>query len=239
MQLHSEFTDNGKKSVVRSGLRARKAAAQTIDCTEELGRLRSLASRQALQIREIDHRAKNSLQLAASMLMLQARRRSGNAAATELERAVERLHALAEIHRASYQAEDLDEIPIRAWIGNLCRGLVFDVGVDLQVTCPDKCWPFKVAGPAGLFIGEALTNACKHAFPDRRGRIEVTVEQLASGKYRMTVADDGVGLAADSTGGLGGELLSAFARQLGGELSRTAGLGGKGHCVSVEFFANA
>lgn len=238
MQLHSEFTGfGGKEPVIRSGLRSRKSGSASENCADELSRFKSLASRQALQMREIDHRAKNSLQLAASMLLLQARSRSGAPAAVELERAVERLHALAEIHRASHQAEEMDQIPVRAWIGNLCQNLLFDAGIELEIACPDTVWPFKVAGPAGLFIGEALTNACKHAFPDRRGRIVVTVEELATGEYRMTVADDGVGLASNATAGLGGDLLTAFGRQLGGSVSRSVGLGGKGHSIGVQFVA--
>ena len=171
------------------------------------------------------------------MLLLQARRRPDTAAADDLERAVDRLHALAEIHRASYQADELDQIPINGWIGNLCRSLVAQPGVQLNVICPEKSWPFKIAGPAGLFIGEAVANACKHAFPDHRGRILVRIEQTASNRYRLAVLDDGVGLSPQAERGLGSELLAAFARQLGGELMREDGLDERGVCVSVDFSA--
>ena len=235
MQVHDGASPDKAKPRRKSKIRLLKGSGAEPDSGQELGLLRSLATRQALQIREIDHRAKNSLQLAASMLLLQARRRPDNAAARELERAVDRLHALAEIHRASYEAEEVDEIPILASIGNLCRGLVFQTGIDIDVICPDTSWPFRIAGPAGLFIGEALTNGCKHAFPNHCGRIVVEVRQTAPGRYALSVMDDGVGLAPNAPDGLGGELLSAFARQLGGELTRSTGLEGRGLCVGVEF----
>jgi two-component sensor histidine kinase len=198
-----------------------------------------LTERQALLIREVDHRAKNSLQLAASMLLLQARRQPMNPAAPDLERAVERLQVLAEIHRASYQAEALDQIAMRDWIANLCQGLLFQPGVVLRVDCPEVCWPFTVAAPAGLFIGEALANACKHAFSDSGGRVVVKVEPLDAGLFRLCVADDGKGVPSPAPSGLGSQLLSAFANQLGGQLKRGAGLDGRGLAVSVDFSAPA
>jgi len=236
MQLHGERSGGDARSMQRIKSATHDEPSSFVD---ELIQLRALALHQALQIREIDHRAKNSLQLAASMLLLQARTRSGAAAGEALERAVERLHALAEIHRASYQAQEFDEIPIRAWIGNLCHGLIFDAGVELDISCPDRCWPFRVAAPAGLFLGEAVTNACKHAFPARRGRILVTVDYAAHDAFSLSIADDGVGRSSRAANGLGSELLEHFAQQLGGALQRSKGLDGKGHCVSVAFVAKS
>ncbi|MDO9361870.1 MAG: ATP-binding protein, partial [Sphingopyxis sp.] len=52
-----------------------------------------------------------------------------------------------------------------------------------------------VAMPAGLVINELLTNALKHAFPDREGGT-ITLHSLVDEiGCHITVADDGVGLA--------------------------------------------
>ena len=49
--------------------------------------------------------------------------------------------------------------------------------------------------PCGLLLGELVTNALKHAFPEqRRGVLTVQLERLPRSLLRLTVKDDGVGL---------------------------------------------
>jgi two-component sensor histidine kinase len=46
-------------------------------------------------------------------------------------------------------------------------------------------------------VNELVTNALKHAFPgDREGRVTVSFTHRKPGGWRLTVADDGVGLAS-------------------------------------------
>jgi two-component sensor histidine kinase len=97
--------------------------------------------------------------------------------------------------------------------------------------------PAALAVPLALFIVEATTNALKHAFPDDRpGLIEIHVtEDLAANLMRVTVRDDGVGLASEPREGRTGvSLMNAFARQLGG-VTKIAPAEGGGAEVSLEF----
>ncbi len=67
----------------------------------------------------------------------------------------------------------------------------------------------------GLYLNEAVANACKYAFPDdRTGTIAVFFHIREEG-WRFTIEDDGVGedAFADPDGGLGSQLLAAFASQ--------------------------
>jgi two-component sensor histidine kinase len=217
------------------GPRGRRRLSKLRIAERENADLRARLSQQSLMLREVDHRAKNSLQLAASMLLLQSRRTRDNPAAPDLERAVERLQALAEIHRASYLAEDHDRIPVRQWLAGMTRSLVFKGDVAVAVSCPDVEWPFEIVGPVGLFVSEALANCVKHAFADHGGRVEVRLEHLDGAMWQLSVADDGAGLKDDASPGLGSQLLTAFARQLGGALARSAGLDNRGAAVCVRF----
>ena len=83
-------------------------------------------------------------------------------------------------------------------------------GVSLA---PEKAIPLE------LIINEAVTNACKHAFPgDRCGTIHVSLD-VADSLLRLVVRDDGVGLAAQPRdGSLGLRLIRSFARQLRADL---------------------
>jgi len=84
--------------------------------------------------------------------------------------------------------------------------------------------------PCGLIINELVSNALKHAFPDgRSGVIRVSLHPTADGRYRMVVADDGVGLpvAIDprKTTTLGLQLVMTLTDQLNGELEAKRGHG--------------
>lgn len=208
------------------------------ELARENDHLRSQLERASLLLKEVDHRAKNSLQLAASILILQARQQPDTPAARELDRAVERLRTLAEIHRVCYLATDHDRISMPHWLGAVCGSLTFrdDVAVDLE--CPDAELPFAIAGPIGLFIGEALANAHKHAFAERGGRVAVRFGQTAQCDYVVSVSDDGKGLGDEIPHGLGAGLLAIFARQLGGEVRYEEGLDRRGVSVIVEFSLN-
>jgi two-component sensor histidine kinase len=78
----------------------------------------------------------------------------------------------------------------------------------------------------GMVLNELVTNAAKYAFPgERTGVVRVSFAK-ADGNWRLTVADDGVGLKSDKPGkGLGTRLIEAFARQAGGSISAGAGPG--------------
>ena len=72
----------------------------------------------------------------------------------------------------------------------------------------------------GLLPNELITNAVKHAFPNGRdGHIEVRFCRTASG-WRLTVADDGIGMPATKLKvGLGTGLIKQFVHQAGGTLT--------------------
>ena len=78
------------------------------------------------------------------------------------------------------------------------------------------------AVPFGLLANELVTNAIKHAFPDRLGRVMLTVER-AGDEIEFTVADNGVGLIhKDSAGPAnrhGTDYVAIFVRQLGGTIT--------------------
>jgi two-component sensor histidine kinase len=96
------------------------------------------------------------------------------------------------------------------------------------------------AVPLGLILNEAVTNACKYAFPDgRAGTVDVCLQQLPGPPpvtYRLLVQDDGVGLpegfAPARSRSLGMTLLHGLSRQLKGKLT----LGGPpGLSISLTF----
>jgi two-component sensor histidine kinase len=213
------------------------AAALTIGTAEIFRR----AARQATQARddeiadrdlmlaEFEHRVKNNFAIVASMLDLQ-RRRVGNEAAVEaLTSAMTRVDSIARAHRHLYRDGQGSEVNVRDYLNDLCsalsEALLLRGGVTLD--CDADAAPIKRddAVSIGLVVNELVTNAAKHAFAGREtGEIHVSWKRRDEGGWRLTVADNGVGMPSGPRtkkreGGLGTRLIEAFARQAGGALT--------------------
>ena len=181
-------------------------------------------------LHEVNHRTKNALQLAASLLGIQARQSSDPATREALETAMGRLQRIGEVHGLlAYQTDAPDHVDCAEYLRRICRTMMeslapagqVQVDVDVQ---SDAIWSSDLVVPLGLIVGEALTNALKHAFPEgRSGRIEVQLRSWGDGRMRLCVGDDGVGLPEQPrVQSLGLRLIETLAKQLGGEVSLDA-----------------
>jgi two-component sensor histidine kinase len=191
----------------------------------------NLAQKDAL-MREIHHRVKNNLQVISSLLNMQQRALSDPAARAAMSDTRQRITALALIYRALYQGPDLKRVDLRSFLEELTAQLIAADGlhgaavetelhVDALIIDPDRL------APLALFAVEAITNAQKHAFAGRGGRLTLNFT-VDGDEATLQISDDGqAGEQALSTSGVGRTLMTAFARQLRGrsDLTRNAGGG--------------
>lgn len=186
-------------------------------------------------LKEIHHRVKNNLQIVMSLLNSQASYLSDDAALSAIQESQHRVQAMALIHQKLYQSEQVARIPLSTYIQevvtylrdsyNLPQSIHFDLQVapiELDVT---------QAVPLGLIINEAITNALKYAFPEKRaGTVRIVFQRLATVTYQLTISDDGVGLPpgydSQRSRSLGMTLMQGFSQQLGSELSVRSDAGG-------------
>ena len=192
---------------------------------------REIADRD-LMLSEFEHRVKNNFQIVASMLDIQRRRVSDPAATEALGAAMMRVDSIARAHRHLYRDGQGSEVNVSDYLTDLCNALsdalLLRGGVTLDCDVDPAPIPRDHAVSIGLVVNELVTNAAKHAFVGReRGAIHVSWKRKPKGGWRLTVADDGVGLPAQprprrKDGGLGQRLVEAFAKQAGGTLT-TAG----------------
>jgi PAS domain S-box-containing protein len=185
----------------------------------------ALAEKEMLY-RELTHRVKNHLQIVSGLVANEARRDPSNTQEFA-ERISGRLQTLAAIY------DSMNEAP-----GGRIRASPFlrqtvqpyrsdDVEVAVAVEPEDATLAPDHAGPIGMLANEAVCNSYKHAFPRRRGRIAVTLRQIAPDRISLEIDDDGVGFApaaADNTSH-GVRLMRLLAQQLGGELVISGGAG--------------
>lgn len=191
-------------------------------------------------LREVNHRAKNNLQMAMAMLAMQALASEDARVSDALNSASRRLGYLARVHELLYQrADDLQRIELRAFLtdiavelGNAFNRSNIEVTVDIPGITVEPTQAINLA----LIAGEAMLNSYKYAFPDgRAGTIQVRFIAL-DGTGFLTVADDGVGFSTERRrGSLGMRLLRALGRALAGE-TRVEGVDGTK--VNVQFPMN-
>jgi two-component sensor histidine kinase len=206
--------------------------------------LRRTIERQARQLREksdlvdeVNHRAKNNLQMAIGLLSMQALASEDERVAAALGAAAQRLGYLARVHELLYQrGGDAQEIELSAFlrdIGSALEEALQRHDVEVVYDVPPLTLEGHRAISVGLIVGEAMLNAYKYAFPDGvQGRIEIAC--ASNGELvRLAVSDNGRGFPAEERrGSLGMRLLRALGRSLGGE---TLIASGEGTSVSVAF----
>jgi two-component sensor histidine kinase len=181
-------------------------------------------------LKEIHHRVKNNLQIVMSLLNSQAASLADKAALSAIRESQHRVQAMALIHQKLYQSQGLARIPMPNYVTELVSYLRDSYRLAQPIRFQLRIDPVELdvtqAVPLGLILNEAVTNACKYAFPGgRAGTISVSLKQLTvvePATYLLLIEDDGVGLPQGFTPArsrsLGMTLLHGFSRQLKGKL---------------------
>lgn len=148
-------------------------------------------------LKEVQHRVKNNLQLIVALVRLEARaEKRGDR--VNLAALAGRIESLYLIYRALSPDVPGHEIDLGHYLSQIAAAVMNTYAVDgirLDIKVDHAPTSINVALPVGLIVNELLTNAFKHAFGGR-GHGVITVECLRRGeeRYRVVVADDGVGL---------------------------------------------
>ena len=146
-----------------------------------------------------------------------------------LVQALETINAMSLIHEALYQSEDLAHIDFGAYLAKLCRNLGQTHGTShkrIAVTVePDGVSLGMDQGIAvGMVICELVSNAFKHAFPERQeGSVSIRLSGLDEEEMELIVQDDGIGLPPEidilNSPSIGLQLaVAAVTRELGGSI---------------------
>ena len=175
-------------------------------------------------LQDTNHRIGNSLATVSSLLGLQLMRSKSSEVREALEAARSRVHAIASAHRRLRLGDDLETASADDFLDAVLEDLAMTVTGTKAVTLTGEIDAIVIgardATTVGILVGELVTNALKHAFPDDRGgTVIVRLRRDAEGVPTLTVMDDGIGIEGDSQpgeGGLGSVIVKQLATQFGG-----------------------
>lgn len=199
----------------------KKIAEQKRVIEQEVSRrtaeLEAALEAKSVLLHEIDHRVKNNLTLIGSLLRLQARTIADPDVRSKLTAMLERIDALATVHRRLYQSDDLQLFDVGSFASTLLNDIIALSGrtdVQTKVDCRAIEVPASHATSLGLLLNEIFTNAMKHAFADRQnGTLELS-SSVVGRTATIVVADSGPGFdVAAAKKGLGRTLIERLAQQ--------------------------
>jgi len=179
-----------------------------------------------IMLREIHHRVKNNLAIVISLLNLQLR----NNTDPELRRIIRdiemRIRSMALIHEHLYRSENLDRIPLAAYLhalATIITGTFSGHRINLVTSLDPTDVSIETALPLGLIANELLTNAFKYAFPyHKNGEIQIHLQNRNNHEILLTIKDNGIGLpetfSMDSEKSLGMFIVKLLVEQLDGEI---------------------
>lgn len=198
--------------------------------------LTAAVDHQSVLLNEINHRVKNSLQMVASMLSLQASTLRDSPAGQSLQDAISRISAVARVHERLYRSANIGRVDLAAYLGDLCRDLTgLATNCDIRYA-PDADVSMVTdrAVHVGLLATELISNAIKHAYPEESGGVvDVSLVRKGDASVILSIRDHGAGLPDGFTTSAGRGLGMKIVRALLGQCRATLAI--RNHSPGTEF----
>ena len=161
----------------------------------------SLRDKEVL-LREINHRAKNNMQIISSLLWLQAQKIPEQEYADKFKECSLRLQTMSIIHENLYDSEHLYDIDLKTLLLKLISNLETSYGLGPQVQFNIEIDEIRLDIEKnifrGLIIHELISNALRHGFQNgNKGVISVSAHFTDRSMVELRISDNGVGFNTD------------------------------------------
>src|SRR5215217_1565706 len=169
-------------------------------------------------LRELQHRVKNNLQMITALIRMEARNVPDDAGSQAFQRLAGRISSLALLYQSLSEDGQAESVDLGVYLSQVASAVMAAHAVEgIRLNLQVDTWPVSVnvAMPTGLVVNELLINALKYAFVGRDGGT-ITLHSLVDETgCRVTVSDDGVGLAEGVTWPKPGKLSALIVHSLG------------------------
>jgi two-component sensor histidine kinase len=185
-------------------------------------------------LKELNHRVKNNLQMASSVISLQASKIKDKESKKHFYKAINRIKVLSKIHNSLYSKNHLDQIDLLNYVTILKNYLVksiinpeIKVNFNIQIT-PALQISNDAKTTIGLIINELITNSFKYAFSSKENNLITISIYKKENLYYFSYSDNGKGFnyeRIDKTKSIGLNLILRLVNQLGEEAEINASNG--------------
>jgi len=167
-----------------------------------------LSQREAL-LSELNHRVRNSLQIAIALVAIEAREAAQPEVRAALERSVARLEVLAIAHRPLYAGGGRDAVEIES--------LLRETAGEEAAFDPVEGGPYLLDAEPAIALALLVRILLETGKP--RPTIAIAAAQEAAGRM-LTIGLRGVGGERDEPSGAGARIVDLLSRQIGADIRR-------------------
>ncbi|MGY4622472.1 sensor histidine kinase [Bradyrhizobium sp. USDA 4486] len=182
-----------------------------------------------LVLRESHHRMKNTLTLLGASVRRDFTRAGPRDVSVAVDRFERRIVAFGRLYQLLSDSGDSSPVSIEAFLENLCGALseavLAPAGIRCEAALASGTLSASQCHRLALMLTELVTNAAKHAFPNKNGALIRIDMARRNGAWLCTVTDNGIG-ATSPLQGTGSRILQELARSIQARLQGESGQGG-------------
>lgn len=172
---------------------------------------------------------KNTLTLLGASVRRDFTRAGTRDMSSAVDRFERRIVAFGRLYQLLSDSDDISAISVEAFFENLCEAISDAVlepaGIRCEAAIESGALPASQCHRLALMLTELVTNAAKHAFPNKNGAVIRVEIASRDGAWFCTVADNGIG-ATGPLQGTGSRILEGLARSIDARMLGETGQGG-------------
>lgn len=187
--------------------------------------LENAVEEQQTLLAELNHRVKNNMAIIISLLNMQKNRTDNPETLEALQDVHDRVMSMALVHQKMYQNKNISMVELAPYITELIAEIRNSIDIKKNITFRTEIEPIQLdlstTIPLGLILNELITNAIKHAFPNKENpEIFISLKQVDDNHFEVLVLDNGIGSTAPNltkSNGLGMKLIESLTEQINGK----------------------
>ena len=192
--------------------------------------LENAVEEQETLLAELNHRVKNNMAIIVSLLNMQKNRTDNLETQGALQDVHDRVMSMALVHQKMYQKQNISMVELAPYITELISEIRNSIDIKKNITFKTEIEPIQLdistTIPLGLILNELITNAIKHAFPNKENpEIFISLKKVDENYFEVLVFDNGIGSSPPhlkKSNGLGLSLIESLSDQINGKCEFTS-----------------